>query len=480
MRLEAGLHQRQELRLRLAPQVIQSIEMLQLPALALEEVVKQEMLENPALELREDTEEPEAAPAEAGESAETTERLEVLRLMEDSYQAGREGGGRSGGGGGGEDGRLDLLQSAPDRRRSLQEHLTEQLRLAELTPRMRAIAEQIIYNLDGNGYLSCGVEEVAASLPELFADRSPDEAGREVEQVLRLIQALDPPGVAARDTRECLLLQLKPGDPACEIKERLIREHLEDIQENRLPRICRDLELPPEECQALVAEIRAMNPKPGANFAGSAAPAIVPDVVVRSIDGEYEVILEESYIPPVVINPYYLSLLQNGSLGEAEKEFVLRKIESARRLITAIEQRRVTITRIAREIVKAQRPFFDEGIAHLKPMKMQQIADTIGVHVSTVSRAIADKYIQTPRGIYPLRFFFSRATDGAAGESESKVNVIDRIRELVAGEDPRAPLSDLDLVHLMKERYGFDLARRTVTKYRKALKIASSRHRKTF
>lgn len=481
MRLEAGLHQRQEMRLRLAPQVIQSIELLQLPALALEQVVKQELLENPTLELCEDAEERDP-PAPAEEASDAPERVETLQAIEDHWRD-DVGSGRAGGRGGGGDGderKQEMLQNTPARRRSLQDHLADQLRLMELTPRAHRIAEHIVYSLDSNGYLPSGIDELAASLPDLFAGSLPDEAAREVEGVLRLVQALDPPGVAARGTGECLLLQLRPTDPAYELKRRLVEEHLEDIQENRLPRIAKALQRPAEECQALIAEIRAMNPKPGANFASAAVPTVVPDVIVCPVDGEYEVILEESYIPPVMINPYYLSLLQQGALSAVEKEFVLRKLESGRRLITAIEQRRVTITRISREIVQSQREFFDEGIAFLKPMKMQQIADTLGVHVSTVSRAISDKYMQTPRGVFPLKFFFSRATDSATGESESKVNVLDRIRELVAGENPRDPLSDLDLVRLMREKHGFDLARRTVTKYRKALKIPSSRRRRKF
>jgi RNA polymerase sigma-54 factor len=373
-----------------------------------------------------------------------------------------------------------MLQNVPGRRRSLADHLNDQIRLLELPPRTHRIAEHLIFNLDANGYLPYGVEEVVVSLPDLFAGTLPDEAVREVETVLRLVQSLDPPGVGARDTRECLLLQLPPSDPAYDIKRRMIEGHLDDILENRLPHLARSLDLPLERVQALVTEIQAMHPKPGSAFVSTSVPVASPDVIVRDIDGEYEVILEEGSLPPLFVNPYYVEMLQSGKLSGAEKEFVQRKVEAGRRLITAIEQRRYTITRIAREIVRAQRAFLDHGVVELKPMKMQQIADVMGVHVSTVSRAISDKYIQTPRGIFPFKFFFAGGSDVATGGEEAKVNVMDRLRELVGQEDKRNPLSDIDLVKLMRDRHGLDLARRTVTKYRKMLKIASSRRRKQF
>lgn len=480
MRLEAGLHHRQELRLRLAPQVIQSIELLQLPLLALEEVVKEELVDNPTLELRQDAEEPEPeTPKAEEETPEAAERLEVLRALENDWQESRGPRVRAAAEGTDEKAR-ELLESAPNRRRTLQDHLLDQLRMAEAIPRVQRIAEQIVCNLDANGYLPYGVEEIVSSLPELYADALPDEAAQEVEGVLRLVQSLDPPGVAARDTREALVLQLRPDDPAGALKRRMIEGHLDDILDNRLLHVAKALDLPVEKCQALVGQIQALNPKPGANFSRAEAPLILPDVIVREVDGEYEIMLEEHRLPPVMINPYYEQLVQSGKLSGAEKEFILRKMESARRLITAIEHRRLTLTRISREVVRAQREFLDKGLAYLKPMKMQQIADVVRVHVSTVSRGIADKFIQTPRGIFPFKFFFAGGTETAGGEAQPKVNVMDRIRLLVQEEDRRHPLSDLDLVRLMRERFGHDLARRTVTKYRKALQIASARKRKRF
>lgn len=480
MRLEAGLHQRQEMRLRLAPQVIQSIELLQLPLIALEEVVQQELIDNPTLELRQDAEEPEAeTPPEKEEAPDAAERLEVLHALENDWQESRGPRVRAADNGDAEK-QHEMLQNAPNRRRTLQDHLSDQLQLAELSPRTQRVADHIVFNLDVNGYLPYGVEEIIASLPDLFADALPEEATAEVECVLRLVQALDPPGVAARDMRECLVLQLRPTEPAYALKRRLIEEHLDDILENRLPQVAKSLDLSMEKCQALVAEIQSLNPKPGADFSRTEAPTIVPDVIVREVDGEYEVMLEEHRLPPVMINPYYEQLVQGGKLGGAEKEFILRKMEAARRLITAIEHRRLTLIRISREIVRAQREFLDRGLAHLKPMKMQQIADAVRVHVSTVSRGVADKYIQTPRGIFPFKFFFTGGTETAGGDAQPKVNVLDRMRQLVKDEDRRSPLSDLDLMRLMRDRCGLGLARRTITKYRKALKIPSARKRRQF
>ena len=487
MRLEAGLHQRQEMRLRLAPQVIQSIELLQLPLHALEQEIKQQLVDNPTLELKEEQEDPEArsaADAEAKADAKSeaagtaADRLETLRVLEAQWEEGPRR--RASGGGDGEDPKHEMLQNAPGRRRSLSDYLLEQLRLLELTPRTWRVAEHLVFSLDANGYLPVGVDEVVASLPDLFAGALPDEAAREVEGVLRLLQSLDPTGVGARDTRECLLLQLKASDPDHALKRRLIGDHLDDILENRMPRIARVLDLSLERVQELVAGIQGLNPRPGASFVSASAPIVSPDVIVREVDGEYEVVLEEGSLPPVMVNPHYVELLQGGKLEGAEKEYILRKVEAARRLITAIEQRRYTITRIAREIVRVQRAFLDHGIVELKPMKMQQIADAMGVHVSTVSRAISEKFIQTPRGVFPFKFFFAGGSDIATGGEEAKVNVMDQLRALVGAEDKRSPLSDIDLVKRMREQHGLDLARRTVTKYRKMLKIPSSRRRKQF
>jgi RNA polymerase sigma-54 factor len=487
MRLEAGLHQRQEMRLRLAPQVIQSIELLQLPLQALELEIKQQLVDNPTLELKEEQEDPEArAAADAQEKADAkteaagdaTDRLEALRALEAQWDEGPRR--RASGGGDDEDPKQELLQNAPGRRRSLADHLVDQLRYLDLPARTRRVAEYLVFSLDANGYLPVSIDEVVASLPDLFADALPDDAAREVEGGLRLLQSLDPPGVAARDTRECLLLQLKGTDPDLDLKRRLVGDHLDDILENRLPHIARALDLSLERVQEIVAGIQGLNPKPGATFASAAAPVVTPDVIVREVDGEYEVVLEEGSLPPVMVNPHYIELLQSGKLEGAEKEYILRKVEAARRLITAIEQRRHTITRIAREIVRAQRAFLDHGVVELKPMKMQQIADAMGVHVSTVSRAISEKHIQTPRGVFPFKFFFAGGSDVATGGEEAKVNVMDQLRALVAGEDKRSPLSDIDLVKRMREKHGLDLARRTVTKYRKMLKIPSSRRRKQF
>ena len=493
MRLEAGLHQRQEMRLRLAPQVIQSIELLQLPLIELQQMIKKELDENPTLEEAEpepaedsdepgaaETAAPEAPPEKPKEPEPADDRLDPLREMEDRWRemdtnrpttAGREAADR----------KMEVLANAPERAESLHRHLQDQLALLDETDaRFRSVAEQVIYSISDDGYLTCTPEEIVDALPELFHDKPREEAVAEVGRILAVVQKLDPPGIAARDLADCLLRQLPEHDPDLELKRRLIQNHLEDIGNNRLPKVAADVAIPIEELNRVVADIRAMDAKPGAKFGPSRAPYIIPDVIVEEVDGRYEIRLEHGFLPQICISKDTLKLLQDGTADAQTKEFLVQKLEAGRRLISAIEQRRHTLHRIATEIVRVQQAFLDEGIAHLRPLKMQEVADALHIHVSTVSRAISEKYLQTPRGIFAMKFFFTGSAESTTGEAQSRVSVMSLIQELVGGEDKKNPLSDSDIGAELTKRMGLEVARRTVTKYRKALKIPSSRRRKQF
>ncbi len=292
------------------------------------------------------------------------------------------------------------------------------------------------------------------------------------------MQRLDPPGVGARDLRECLLLQLARGIPYYEQLKVLISNHLEDLKYNRLPVISRRTGYSIELIQTVLGELRKLKPKPGADFQDLVVPPVTPDVFVEPDEsGRYRVRLEDSRTPSLFISPYYCKLFQSGEAKEETREYIKRKINAAQWLIDSIQQRRSTLTKVAQAIVDHQQEFLNKGPEAIEPLKMQQIADKVGVHVTTVSRAVDDKWIQTPRGIFPLKRFFCGGTMSADGEEVAWDAVRLKLQEIVDGEDKQHPLSDDQLVQQLAA-HGMTVARRTVTKYRKAMGILSSRQRR--
>jgi RNA polymerase sigma-54 factor len=488
MRLSFGQDLRLVQKQVLAPRMIQSMEILQLPILALQERIEQELQENPILELRE--EDPDA-PAEETErelpDAPTDEERELvideaksneadferLMKMDEEWPDHFEEHSRPSRGEIEEAGerKLDAMANMTARPQSLQDYLRDQLGWFDLEPDLRAMAERIIYNLDPNGYLPGRLEDLLG----------PEPAQGDLalaERALTQVQRLDPPGVGARDLRECLLLQLLPGMPHYEQLKTLISAHLEDIEHNRLPVISRRTGYSMETIEQALGELRKLNPKPGADYNNAIVPPVTPDVFVeQGEDGKYQVRLEDGRVPTLFISPYYRKLFASGQANAETREYIKRKINSAQWLIDSIEQRRGTLTRVAQAIVDHQTEFLTKGPESIEPLKMQQIADKVGVHVTTVSRAVDDKWIQTPRGIFPLRRFFCGGTVSADGEEVAWDAVRLKLQEIIDGEGKEHPLSDEQLV-LELERHGITVARRTVTKYRKAMKIPSSRQRR--
>jgi len=491
MRMSFG----QELRLvqkqMLAPRMIQSMEILQLPILALQERIEQEMEENPVLELQ------EVEPEVLAEEMEDEERLapdapteeerelvideahsneddfERLMKMDEEWPDHFEERSHSSRGEIEEAGerKLDAMANMVARPQSLQDYLHDQLGWFDLTPELRAMADRIIYNLDTNGYLQGRLEDV------LGPDAGPEELPL-AQQAMALVQKLDPPGVGARDLRECLLLQLAPGMSYHEQLHTLISNHLEDLEHNRLPAISRRTGYSIELIQEVLAELRKLNPKPGADFNDVVVMPVTPDVFVdRDEEGQYRVRLEDGQTPSLFISPYYRKLFQNADTTEETREYIKRKVNSAQWLIDSIQQRRSTLLKVARAIVDHQKEFLEKGPEAVEPLKMQQIADKVGVHVTTVSRAVDDKWIQTARGIFPLKRFFCGGTTSADGEEVAWDAVRLKLQEVIDGEDKQRPLSDDQLVTKLAEA-GITVARRTVTKYRKAMGILSSRQRR--
>jgi len=488
MRLSLGQEMRMVQKQILAPRMIQSMEILQLPIQALEERIEQEMEENPVLELQE--EDPDL-PAEAAEpeppdrptdderelvideSSNNERDFERLLRMDEEWPEHFDEHSRPSRNRVEEEGERqhDVMANMAARPQTLQDYLHDQLGWFELAPDLRAMCDRIIYNLDPNGRLQSSLEDL------LGADATAEDL-KLAQEALALVQKLDPPGVGARDLRECLLLQLTPGMPFYEQMRILISSHLEDLEHNRLPLISKKTGFSIPLIQEVIGEMRKLKVNPGAEYHNALAPPVTPDVFVEPTeDGRWKVRLEDGRTPSLFISPYYRRLLASGEANEQTREFIKQKLNSAQWLIESIEQRRNTVTKVAQAIIDHQAAFLEKGPEAIEPLKMQQIADKVGVHVTTVSRAVDDKWIQTPRGIFPLKRFFCGGTVSSDGEEVAWDTVRLKLQEIIANEDKKNPLSDEDLV-LELGKLGIQVARRTVTKYRKAMRIPSSRERK--
>jgi RNA polymerase sigma-54 factor len=486
----------------LAPRMIQSMEILQLPLMALQERIEQEMEDNPVLDqLEPGAEEPEESTDELAEEtrsdsvAETEKELVVdesnnneddferllnmaENLPDDYEERSRPSMNRIEAEA---DRRHDVMANMLARPESLVDYLYHQLSWFELDEAVRRMAERIIYSLDSNGYLPTPLEEL---LPPVAAEVNGDaqllraEQLQVAEEALAVVQRLDPPGAGARSLKECLLLQLTKTTPFREELRALITDHLEDLEYNRLPQISKKTGMSIEKIQEVWQELRKLKPKPGADFGAVPVPSVTPDVYVdRDDEGRYQIRLEDGQLPSLYISPYYRKLLRNAETNTETREYIKRKVNSAQWLIESIEQRRSTLTRVAQAIVDHQTSFLDEGPDHIEPLKMQQIADKVKVHVTTVSRAVDDKWIQTPRGMFPLKRFFVGGTTSADGEEVAWDRVRIKLQEIIDTEDKIKPLSDDAIVDELGKA-GITVARRTVTKYRKAMNIPSSRGRR--
>ncbi|MEO1615015.1 MAG: RNA polymerase factor sigma-54 [Planctomycetota bacterium] len=489
MRMSMGLQARLVQQQKLAPRMIQSMEILQLPMLALQERIETEMNENPLLEQQEvdsvGSEELDEAPSpdqrsenekelvvnDEGDNSEDFERLqnminELPSTFDDSFR--RSAGAMQ------EDAdrRHDLMANAQSRPESLNDFLLHQLAELDIDDDVERIAERIISTLDARdgGYLRTPLADLLPS------DHSVDDF-TVAEKALRVVQSLEPTGIAARSLSECLLMQLRPEFPHFDEMETLISEHLEDLAANRLPQIQKATGYSIELIQQVREELQILNPKPGAAFMETYVPNVTPDIILeRDEAGDFKIRLDDDRVPTLHISEYYRRRLQDPACSTEEKEYIKRKVNSAQWLIESIEQRRSTLTRVAEAIVEHQKRFFEEGPEAIEPLKMQQIAEKVGVHVTTVSRAVNDKWMQTPRGIIPLHRLFVGGTQTEDGEVAWDTIRL-KLQELIDNEDKSDPLSDESLVKKLADE-GMTVARRTVTKYRKRMGIPSSRQRK--
>jgi len=354
---------------------------------------------------------------------------------------------------------------------TLTEHLMFQLQFAPIKRSCRTVGRYIIESLDENGYMTLTVEEIAKEL---------GITQESVQIVLKAIQSFEPAGVGARNLKECLLIQLEHKENLNPTIEAIINHYLEDIAGNRLNNIAKALNITVKEVQEICDIIKGLEPKPGRQFSSANETRyIVPDVIVEKMDGEYMVTVNESSSPRLNISPYYQRMLIDADKESNISKFLTGRLNSALWLIRSIEQRRQTIYNVVSAVVKYQIDFFEEGPKHLKTLTLKQIADEVGIHESTVSRSINGKYMQSPRGIFEIKYFFTSGVSGNSGEGIASESIKTFIKEIVDNEDPKAPLSDQSMVEMLSER-GIDISRRTVAKYRDEMNLPSSSKRKRY
>jgi len=481
MAMEARLSIRQSQRVVMTPLLQQAIQLLQLSTLELQEVVQKELLENPLLEeVAPETENaPEAAASPEAPAAQTTpaepppvdaatsttERqtddlpFDLTAVMFDDHGEERSLVAQ-------ED-REDLpFENIVRSVNSLTDHLDEQLRFTAEDPLVRRIGSEIIGNLDEDGYLRAEVSEIATRC---------ETTVEEVEKVLAFVQAFDPPGVAARSIQECLLIQLRADPNPDPVSVEIVQDHFDELSRRRYPDIARALKLPLDRVMESVEEIMSLEPKPGRRFGGGDSRYIVPDVVVHKMGSEYVVVLNEDGIPRLRVNSLYRSLLRNN--GDEARAYVEQKLRSAVWLIKSVDQRQRTLRKVTQSIVKFQRDFLDKGLPYLRPLSLRDVGEDIGMHESTISRVTTNKYVETPQGLFELKFFFHSGIASGDGEMVSSVSVKKMIQDLLANEDPAKPLSDQEVAQILKGR-GLTIARRTVAKYREELGILPSHQRR--
>jgi len=493
-----GMQMRPEMKqsLILAPRMIQSMEILQLPIMALQERIQQEIQDNPVLELSEASGDEDSAddnflnefaeerkdpsdPAEElvidtqGDGVEDFDRLEKLNqdwadhFNEEQSRVSSNRVAEEG------DRRHDFEQNMPSRPQSLQDYLCEQLSFVEGTPEELRLARVLVSHIDDRGFLSATLEDIGQGYD------APVTA-EELEDALVMVQKLEPRGVGARDLQECLLLQLTTETPHREVVRVLVQNHLEDIAHNRLPLIQKKTGFDLHTIHEGIAVLKRLELRPGSRFEPQNAGHLVPDIVVeRTETGEYTVRLLDDWVPNIYISKRCIDMYKDRGGDPKTREYLKRKIQAAQWLMESIEQRRSTLQKVTKAIIEHQRKFLDQGPEHIEPLKMQQIADQVKVHVTTVSRAVDDKWVQTPRGLFSLRRFFGGGTQTTNGEEVAWETIKNKMLEIIGNEDKSDPWSDEHLVMKLNEA-GFPVARRTVTKYRKLLKIPSSRQRKVW
>ncbi len=471
MAIQQKLHTKLVQKLILTPSLQQAIKLLPMSTLELSELLNQEMVENPMLE---EVPTEELQPVEAAQDKQEEQKPAADKTdtwddqdyeyffgdyLDDGYRPRTPTEVKE----------LPPIENTLSSSSSLADHLLWQLSMQTDDPLIRDIGEAIIGNLDDDGHLVATVDEIGSMGPW------PPE---EVERALRLLQTFDPVGIAARDLQECLTLQIRhlglAGSPA----ERIVNEHLQLLKNHQVPELARKLGMTIDDLKEHIELIRHLDPKPGSRYNPSQSQYVIPDVYVVKVEDAYVAVLNEEGLPQLRISPVYRRLLDKGADNTDEtRAYVKDKFRSALWLIKSVEQRQKTIHKVATSIITFQRDFLDHGIEYLRPLVLRDVANDIGMHESTVSRVVTNKYMHTPQGVFEMKYFFHSGIASSYGEAVSSVTIKQRIRKIIEQEDPRKPLSDSKIVNIL-QREGLELARRTIAKYREELKIPTSNQRK--
>jgi RNA polymerase sigma-54 factor len=492
------LYQSAQLRqeMRINPRLYQAMELLYMPLLDLEQQIAQEVAENPFLEVTEAETQQEVELKDDTKDEPLGDDVDWEEILLDGFDV---GGRRQ------QYEHKEAFEPTPVETRDLHDHLYDQLRLLSLSEREIRLGEEIIGDIEDSGMLACALDEAVRGVNEWLAEVRPtavantqeiaDEDERmaelaeieelfrpytleEAERMLKVIQLLDPPGVGARDLRESILLQLAQKGEADSPAYRIISDHFESLINHRWNDIARALGLTPIEVQNAADSISHLDPKPGLRYAVDPEQYVIPDLIVEKIDGEYMVFANDTSLPRLRISQSYRDVARDKTKFTGEnKEFIANKLNSANWMIQAIEQRRQTMLKVMNFIVDRQREFFERGVQYLKPLTLREVADHIQMHESTVSRVTNKKFVQTPRGVYPLKYFFSSGLSTVSGDDLSARAVRDKIKGMVDDEDPKKPLTDQAIVSILKSD-GVQIARRTVAKYRDQMGILPARMRK--
>jgi RNA polymerase sigma-54 factor len=478
MAISQRLHTKLVQKLILTPSLQQAIKLLPMSTLELSELLNQEMVENPMLEETpsETQEQQETAPEKpeekpAQEKGDTWDDQDYEYFFGDYLDDGYRPRTPT------EVKELPPIENTLSTAASLSDHLLWQLSMQTNEPALRTIGEAIIGNLDDDGYLVATVDELSSMGPWTTAD---------VEGSLKLVQSLDPIGVAARDLQESLLLQLRhireTGAPEEQdriaVAERIVTEYMRLLQNHQIPELAKKLGISIDELKQHIELIQQLDPKPGSRYNPSQSQYVIPDVYVVKVEEQYVAVLNEEGLPQLRISPVYRRLLDKGSENSDEtRAYVKDKFRSALWLIKSVEQRQKTIHKVATSIINFQRDFLDHGIEYLRPLVLRDVANDIGMHESTVSRVVTNKYMHTPQGVFEMKYFFHSGISSSYGEAVSSVTIKQRIRKIIEQEDARKPLSDSKIVSMLQKE-GLDLARRTIAKYREELKIPTSNQRK--
>ncbi len=496
--MRTGLNQSTSLRqeLKINPRLYQAMDLLYMPLLDLQQHLKQELLLNPFLEMIEpdeedseedderegeegpvDLEEPEMAPQEERESA-ANETIDWEEILLDGFET---NGVRE------EHEEREYYEPVSVDRRDLDDHLKDQISLLDLTPRQLLLADEFAGNINEDGYLTCSADEILEGINEVVARAAEREGfegelplytAAEADAMLLIIQTLDPAGVGARDLRECLILQLRDLKHEATLEFRLVRDAFDELIAHRWSEISKKFGISAQDVQRAADAVAKLDPKPGLRYSNANDGYIVPDLVLEKIDGEYRVFVNDGNLPRLKLSKAYQDIARDKKKFDGEnKEFISSKLNSANWMIQAIEQRRQTMLKVMNYIVDRQRDFFEKGVQFLKPLTLREVAEVIAMHESTVSRVTNEKFVQTPRGVLPLKYFFSSGLSTTGGEDVSARGIKDQIEKLVISEDPKNPLTDQSIVNILRDS-GVNIARRTVAKYRDQLGVLSARMRK--